>query len=112
MKNVLAVWLLLMSGFLSAESYVSYVNITGIRAFEQNNGQLHTLLIANDMQYLVNNPDAGVPCHLWVDNKTVFDLALSALIHGHPVEISYQARGDKDKACYVHALKSMDNPDL
>lgn len=112
MKNLLAVLLLSFSGSLVAESYVSYVNITGIRAFEQSRGQLHTLLIVNEEQYLVNNPDAGVPCHLWVDNRTVFNLALAALVNEHPVEISYQARGDKDKACYVHALKSMDNPDL
>lgn len=112
MKNLVAVLLLSISGVGIAESYVSYVNITGIRAFEQSHGQFHTLLVVNEKQYLVDNPIAGVPCHLWVDNQTVFELALDALVDEHPVEISYQARGDKDKACYVHALKSMDNPDL
>jgi hypothetical protein len=89
---------------------VSGAQVTRVQVYETSNNTAQVWIHLNGTGRVGPNPTNGsVTCELWTYDKTVHATALTAMLTGKRVDVTYVDNSNGSFYCKVHALAIVDN---
>ena len=106
LKNFLIVLVLIFPTVAAATSLsVANARVTTVQVYETTDNSTSVWIHLNGSSRVGPNPvNASVTCELWTNDRNVHSIALSALVSGNKVTVSYVDRGQGTYWCQVQTF--------
>lgn len=110
-KTIWCATLILATNYAYATDLtVSDVSVTKVQVYETSDGSTKVWIHLNGNSRVGPNPvNPSTTCELWTNNDAVYSTALSAMMSGKKVSVSYVDRGEGSYWCTVRHFSIKSN---